>query len=250
MDDFFTDAGLKRLLAAIRGNCAVFPLRDHAGQPGIILRHDVDLDMDAAWRLAEIEAEAGIRSTFFFLVTAETYNVAAPSSRAILRRMADDGFEVALHFDPQVYSEADDQALAAHARAEGDILAGIIGAPVNSVSLHNPSVHGRYLLLDGWANAYDPAIFAPDRYLSDSRMSFGRNPLGFIAEGRTRTLQLLLHPLHYTPAGLRYPGPMLNYLEAAARRVNTMFSVNSAYRERVGDGLLAAIGATLGSWRL
>lgn len=168
----------------------------------------------------------------------------------MLRQMADEGFEVALHFDPQVYGDADDVALARHARTEGDILADIIGQPVNSVSLHNPSVHGNFLLLDGWNNAYDPAIFAPDRYLSDSRMQFRSDPLEFVAQGAERTVQLLLHPLHYTLDGDRYPQPMLNYLERQTRTVDSIFQVNSEYQAQVGDGLLDAMAQALAYWKL
>ncbi|MBC7952301.1 MAG: hypothetical protein H7Z12_10865 [Rhodospirillaceae bacterium] len=249
-ESYFTHDGVRLLFRAARAAAPVFPLRDWQGQNGIILRHDVDLDVTAAFRLSEIEAEEGVRSTFYFLVTAETYNLAASSNRALLRRMADAGFEIGLHFDPQVYAEADEAELARRARAEGDILADIAGQAVNSVSLHNPSVHGRYLLLDGWANAYEPAIFAPDRYLSDSRMRFGRDPLEFVTEGAGKVVQLLLHPLHYTQSGQPYPAPMLNYLEGAARTVDCMFRVNSTYQDRVGHTLAAAIAAAAPHWTL
>lgn len=246
----FSHAGLIRLLSVARSKASVFPLRDWRGQPGIILRHDVDLDVQAAYDFSRMVAEAGVRSTFFFLVTAETYNVNCLPTRRMLRQMADDGFEVALHFDPQVYADADEQALARHARAEGDILADIIGQPVTSVSLHNPSVHGNFLLLDGWNNAYDPAIFSPDRYLSDSRMRFRSDPVDFVAQGAERTVQLLLHPLHYTQDGGPYPLSMLNYLERQTRVVDAMFRVNSEYQDRVGDGLLDALAQALPQWKL
>ena len=248
--NYFTNDGVAALLRQAAATAAVFPLRDWHGQPGVILRHDVDLDVQAAYEFSRVVAGAGIRSTFFFLVSAETYNVASLPARRLLRAMADDGFEVALHFDPQVYPDADEAALARHARAEGDMLADIVGQAVTSVSLHNPSVHGNFMLLDGWANAYDPAIFGPDRYLSDSRMCFRSDPVDFVARGAARTVQLLLHPLHYTGDGGRYPLPMLNYLERQTRIVDSMFRVNSEYRDRVGDGLLAAIARALPHWKL
>lgn len=248
--DYFCRDGIKNLLLTAAEKVDVFPLRDWRGQSGIILRHDIDLDVRAAYEFSQIIAEMGIRSTFFFLVTAETYNVNCLPTRRMLRQMADDGFEVALHFDPQVYADANEQLLAHHARTEGDVLADIIGQPVTSISLHNPSVHGNFLLLEGWNNAYDPAIFGPDRYLSDSRMQFRSDPLHFVAQGASRTVQLLLHPLHYTQDGARYPVPMLNYLERQTRMVDTMFRVNSEYQERVGDSLLEAMIQALPHWKL
>ncbi|MGE4279573.1 MAG: hypothetical protein AB7G62_08300 [Magnetospirillum sp.] len=248
--NYFSDDGVKALLGRAAELAPLFPLRDWRGQPGIILRHDVDLDVQAAYDFSRLLADIDIRSTFFFLVTAETYNVNCLPARRMLRQMAEDDFEVALHFDPQVYPKADEAALARHARDEGDILADIIGQGVNSVSLHNPSVHGSFMLLDGWNNAYDPAIFAPDRYLSDSRMQFRSDPMDFVAQGASRTVQLLLHPLHYTQDGGRYPVPMLNYLERQTRMVDTMFRVNSEYQERVGDSLLESLSQSLPQWKL
>lgn len=247
---YFSIQGVAALLNQAAELAPIFALRQWQGQPGVILRHDVDLDIQAAYDFSRLVAEAGIRSTFFFLVTAETYNVNCLPARRMLRQMADDGFEVALHFDPQVYPEAGSEALARHARDEGDVLADIIGQDVTSVSLHNPSVHGSFMLLNGWNNAYDPAIFGPDRYLSDSRMQFRSDPLEFVAQGAARTVQLLLHPLHYTHDGGRYPRPMLNYLERQTRTVDSMFRVNSEYQSRVGDGLLDAVAQALPHWKL
>ncbi|KAF0225583.1 MAG: hypothetical protein FD176_269 [Rhodospirillaceae bacterium] len=248
--NYFNNHGVAALLRHAASVAAVFPLRAWTAQPGVILRHDVDLDVQAAYAFSRLVAECGIRSTFFFLVTAETYNVNAAPARRMLRAMADDGFEVALHFDPQVYPEADAALLARHARTEGDILADIIGGPVTSISLHNPSVHGSFMLLDGWNNAYDPAIFGPDRYLSDSRMRFRSDPLAFVAQGAERIVQLLLHPLHYSQSGGPYPLPMLNYLERQTRMVDTMFRVNSEYQDRVGDRLLGALTDAVPHWKL
>lgn len=249
MMDVFSFEGLGRLLRWAKACGPVFPLRDWHGQAGVILRHDIDLDMAAAYEFSRVVGENGIRSTFFFLVTAETYNVNAMPARRMLRSMAADGFEVALHFDPQVYPDADHAGLARHARAEGDVLADIIGQKVTSVSLHNPSVHGNFMLLDGWNNAYDPAIFGLDRYLSDSRMRFRSDPMDFVAQGAERIVQLLLHPLHYSQSGGRYPLPMLNYLERQTRMVDAMFRVNSEYQDRVGDRLLDALTDAVPHWK-
>lgn len=47
-------------------------LRDTYNKPtGINIRHDVDDDLDASLRMAELEAEHAIRATYFFLNTAQ-----------------------------------------------------------------------------------------------------------------------------------------------------------------------------------
>ena len=45
----------------------------------MILRHDVDLSLDAALRMAELEAEAGAAATYFLMTRSEFYNLDSPS---------------------------------------------------------------------------------------------------------------------------------------------------------------------------
>ncbi|MGL4729462.1 MAG: hypothetical protein ACRCWO_11980 [Bosea sp. (in: a-proteobacteria)] len=246
--DIFSYAGISKTLAAIHGKNhgknAIFPLRDWAGQPGVILRHDIDLDVEMAVRLAETEASIGIRSTILFLTTCDSYNVSSATNRAHLRALDKDGFEVGLHFDPTIYGDPSIEVLAEKAADERKLLEDIIGAAVKSVSLHNPSIHGRYVLFPGWINAYDPAIFDEDCYLSDSRMKFRHEPVAFFAERVHKTCQLLLHPMHYSVDGGPYPNPILSHIERQAGDLDAMFRVNSTYQEVVSEtGFWSAMAA-------
>jgi hypothetical protein len=248
-NDFFTYTGLHAFLENLSRGCSVFPLGAWTGQPGVILRHDVDLDLCAAERVAEIEAKVGVRASFFCMTTAETYNVSSPSGRAIIRRIHDVGGEIALHFDPTVYGDASAMAMAAAAAREADALEQITGSKVRSVSLHNPSITGEYPVFEGWQNAYDPRIFSPRTYLSDSRMLFSSDPVTFLAQATERTFQLLLHPMHYSPDGRRYPAAMLSYVRDMVGRVDAVFRVNTAYQEHVGDRIFHHLAAAAATWQ-
>lgn len=167
---------------------------------GFLLRHDIDLDLVPAARLAAVEKSVDVRSSLFVMTTNEFYNPAAPPERRLLRQLVADGFEIGLHFDPTVYGDCPADELQAAAANEAESLARITGAPVQSLSLHNPAVSGVYTLFDGFLNAYDPAYFSPDKYISDSYMhvSFARNePYQFVNRGRDRLVQILLHPCQF-----------------------------------------------------
>ena len=146
---------------------------------GVLLRHDVDFDLVPALALARKESAMGIRGTYFFLTTANSYNVLSSNNRDIIVEINSLGFEVGLHFDASVYKGATVDSLREFARKEAEVLEGIIGAPVESLSLHNPSVMGKYPTIQGFSNAYDSSVFSPDRYLSDSRMVFHTYPVDF-----------------------------------------------------------------------
>ena len=41
----------------------------------VIIRHDIDFDVDAALKMAKIERELHLKSTYFFLISNDSYNL-------------------------------------------------------------------------------------------------------------------------------------------------------------------------------
>ena len=80
VETLFRNDELASFLTAINERFTVTPLAAWDGGPAIVLRHDVDLDLRPAHRLAALERRCGVRSTFFVLTTCPLYNVlAAPA---------------------------------------------------------------------------------------------------------------------------------------------------------------------------
>src|SRR5213075_2207995 len=50
----------------------------------LLLRHDVDMSLDAALAMAELEAERGVAATYFLMTRGEFYNLDARSGDAAL----------------------------------------------------------------------------------------------------------------------------------------------------------------------
>lgn len=216
----------------------VFRLCDWNGQPGVILRHDIDLDVEMAINFARLELEVGVRSTVFIMTTGETYNPTSKSVQNSLKWLESNGFEIGLHFDPTVYDTEDELLLASFAEREAAVLEAIVGASVRSISLHNPSITGKLPIFSGWKNAYDPKIFGSDIYLSDSRMVLRHDPYTFFASAQIKTMQLLLHPMHFSVSGQSYPEPMLAHLRRYGDRIADLFSVNDSFVHSGGLELL------------
>jgi len=63
----------------------------------LLLRHDVDLSLDAAIVLAEAEAEEGAWSTFFLMTRSVFYNLASSEGERALERLRELGHRVAHH---------------------------------------------------------------------------------------------------------------------------------------------------------
>ena len=61
-------------------------------RPGdLILRHDVDLSLEAAVALAEVEAEAGAWSTWFLMTRSVFYNLASAEGERTIARLRELG---------------------------------------------------------------------------------------------------------------------------------------------------------------
>ena len=72
----------------------------------VILRHDVDTSLSQAVRLAELEAEEGVCSTWFVLLRTDFYNVFSRAGAEALERIRSLGHEIGLHFDEASYVPA------------------------------------------------------------------------------------------------------------------------------------------------
>jgi len=127
--------------------------------------------------------------------------------------MSKEGFDIGLHFDPAIYPDVEEDKMEEKVDEEASVIQGITGKKVKSVSIHQPSIHGKYLLFKGYKNAYDPRIFGEDRYMSDSRQHIRHDPYEFVKRVKEKPIQILLHALHYSEEGYGYDKIYIKYAE-------------------------------------
>ena len=76
----------------------------------LIWRHDLDLSLNRAKILAQIEQKLGICSTFFINPRSEFYNLFEKSQKSIISDIIDLGHKIGLHFaalDHQIKNKED-----------------------------------------------------------------------------------------------------------------------------------------------
>jgi hypothetical protein len=189
-----------QLLEAVSAGGYRYSFFDHEPRPGdLLLRHDVDLSLDAALRLAELEAAAGASATYFLMTQSVFYNLASPEGLRALNRLRELGHAVGLH---AVWPGAElDERF----------------DPV--VAWHNPNPDYMSEPLDGVVNVMQAPFFDPDHYRSDSnqRWRYGC-PHEQLAHSDFEWLQLLTHPEIWV-----YPGDTMR---------ETMSAMLDAERER------------------
>ncbi len=167
----------------------------------LIVRHDVDMCLDAAVEIAVLENQLGVSAHYFVLLRTEMYNLFSKNGLAAVETLLSLGHRVGLHFDASLYSESE---LEEAAEWESGCLQCVTGCEVDMISFHRPtkSLLGRAGLLAGRRHAYQPKYFTDMAYCSDSRGRWDHGyPLDLEAVKKGQALQLLTHPIWWTTKG-------------------------------------------------
>ncbi len=177
--------------------CAFFGEGPQPGQ--IFVRHDVDLSLDAAVRMAEREAESGVAATYFLMTRSVFYNLDSPEGVAAITRLRVLGHRIGLH---AVYPEA-----ALDERFE------------QVIAWHNPDPEYMTAPVTGVINVMEDRYFSPATYRSDSNQHWrSGDPREELRAGAFPWLQLLVHPEIWAFPGGRMGETMRAMLEAERER--------------------------------
>jgi hypothetical protein len=161
----------------------------------LILRHDVDLSLEAAVALAEVEAEEGAWSTWFLMTRSNFYNLRSAAGEAATARLRELGGRVAHH------------AVWPHVDLDGRF--------EPTVAWHNPEPEYMQAEIEGAVNVMGAPFFDPDHYRSDSNQHWRHGcPHEQLAAGAFEWLQLLTHPEIWAYPGATMGESMRAFLEA------------------------------------
>ncbi len=141
----------------------------------LVLRHDVDLSLNGALRMAELEAKKGATATYFLMTQSVFYNLASSEGDQAIARLRELGHRVGLHavYPNGTLDERFD--------------------PV--VAWHNPEPHYMSAPVEGAINVMEGRWFSPATYRSDSNQKWRAGcPHEQLRAGLFRWLQLLTHP--------------------------------------------------------
>ena len=167
----------------------------------ILMRHDVDFCPEKALEIAKLEKKQNVKSTFFFLVNTNFYNLNATENSEIILEIIRLGHDIGLHFDASFSKTS--RSLHFNCRKEVETLEHIINKKVNIISFHRPA---EFLLsynrkVSGLNHTYMKKFTKNIYYCSDSqglwRFSSPQDILKSVYK-KDFTLQLLTHPIWWT----------------------------------------------------
>ncbi|HEY7207646.1 MAG TPA: hypothetical protein VH416_05345 [Gaiellaceae bacterium] len=184
------------LLDAARSGGYRFAFFDRAPEPGdVLLRHDVDMSLEAALTMAELEAEDGVASTYFLMTQSDFYNLDSRAGRVAVARLRELGHRIGLH------------AIHPERALDGRF------DPV--FAWHTPDPDYMTEPVEGLVNVMQPGFFEPERYRSDSNRHWRSGcPHDELAQGSFEWLQLLVHPEIWVYPGGTMREKMASMLEA------------------------------------
>ncbi|MDM8560805.1 hypothetical protein [Candidatus Parabeggiatoa sp. HSG14] len=226
---YFSLSGYRKFISHAKKTLRVAEIDEH--DFGLILRHDVDLSWDMAYQMSRVEKELGVVSTYYVLLTSPYYNPMTREVREQAEQMLEEGFEIGLHFDPEVYDCGDEQCLIERLENEVNMLESLYGFKIQSYSMHNPSKHGKFIKINGLIDAYRADIFNEESYISDSCFSFrGKTPEIMIEKSKQQLVCLLTHPIHYfAQEKISYQIPLERVVINYFYKLHTGLKVNPTY---------------------
>ena len=174
-----------------------------------LLRHDVEFNTERALKIAEIDNDIGINSSFLFQVKSNAYNICSNENLLIIDKIRKMGHSVGLHFYVSHVEINNWVALLTELETKKEIFETSTKYEIDRFSFHRPPkwvLEKRADTLNKLINMYGPSYFEftdkPNtiKYLADSmhRFSYG-HPLDKMPFSK---YQILLHPDEWTSQGL------------------------------------------------
>jgi hypothetical protein len=235
----FTVASYRAILEAAKARYAFAPFGTGASGPHVLWRHDVDYSVHRAVVLARVEAELGVRATYFVTLHSDLYNLLEPAVHDRVREIAALGHWIGLHFDAGFHPGGD---LDERAAWEGRVVSEALEVPVETVSLHNPSVSGTEDFdaerLGGMLHAGARSVRDRYAYVSDSNGYWRYGRLAdVLAAGEHERMHVLTHPEMWQEEPMSPRERILRCIEGRGRASEATYDALLADNQRVNVGL-------------
>lgn len=166
-------------------------------------RHDLDASLDCAVRVAQIEKEERVVSTYFIHLHNTFYNPISARSLELIKEIKDCGHEIGLHFDISYYQNqgklTKQSELERYLHRERDLFIEWFDSPCRVISFHNPDVGIGIDLSEisygGMINASSDFYRKNFNYVSDSNGYWRFQRLqDVLLAGAKAPIHILTHP--------------------------------------------------------
>lgn len=178
-----------------------------------VIRHDVEFSIERALKLANVEADLGISSTYVFQICNNNYNPFSHKNKIHILEIAKLGHDIGVHVHLGNFNETD-QSIESYIIKQAQLLSLALDFPINKFSLHRPLRKHieNEILIAGYINMNAFKFFTfteqfnvydlPVLYLADSNHDWKYGNPNNIDFSKINRMQLNCHPFSWTESGL------------------------------------------------
>lgn len=192
----FTVSEYKKLLkSALNNDYRFISYTEMRDKRSVILRHDIDGSLSAAYAMSRLERSMGIKSTYFIMIKSSVYNLFSDNSIALVKKIIANGHDIGLHFHCLNKSK---NILVKLLTSEIEFIESIFHIKIRVVSFHQPSTKDMNMSLTelGLINSYSIKDVKDFKYISDSNKVWREQHPDIIFKNQIhQKLQLLIHPM-------------------------------------------------------
>ena len=189
----------------------------------IIWRHDVEFSLDIALKMAVIEHGLGVKTTYFFQIHSEFYNILERYMSDILRDIQLLGH----HIDSHYYDVQDEETLERTIRQDKKYFEAVFGLELDAFSFHETTPFILSCQKDFYGdmlNVYSGKIKSNYQYCADST-GFWRYEIldEVLLDPKVQHLQVLTHDAMWSERVLSPRQRVRSSIQANADRVKAQY---------------------------
>lgn len=224
----FTRSNYRRLLqlAKDKYDFSKYTDLDEKGR-FILWRHDVDISVHSAYKLALIEYEEGVKSTYFLHPHSEFYNLLEKEITDLVHKIISLGHDIGLHFDVYYHKISRESELEARLAWEKELLSIAFQQDVNVFSFHNTTpftMNCKELEYAGMINVYSDYFQKNVFYCSDSNGHWQYNRLEDVLNlADNERIQVLTHPEWWQDEAMPPYRRVMHCIDGRAERVKAYY---------------------------
>lgn len=230
----FTYDHYRKLINSLLDNYSFTTFQDAMGKsqnetgPLVIMRHDIDMDLEAAVSISLLEQSCGVKSTYFFMARCPLYNVFSGIESEQVSRILEAGHYLGLHFDCALYNNISTANIEEYILRECQLLENFFEYQVEAISFHRPGqMELNGIKLEKWPNSYEEIFTKDFQYFSDSRGNWARgNPADSKAFAELKNLHILTHPIWWTDSNLEPYDRLVQLAQQIDKRTDVYLAEN------------------------
>jgi len=202
----------------------------------VLWRHDIDFSVHRAFRLAQIEKDENVTSTYFVHLHSEWYNTFEKEIYDLLIKIKNLGHQIGLHFDTHFYGISNEEELGEKILIEKNILDKLLGINIQVFSFHNTTPFTMGCKNDeygGLINTYASYFQSEVTYCSDSNGYWRYSRLAeLLNSSEAPRLHILTHPEWWQESIM---SPLERIKRCANKRAENNFAKYVQLIERAGN---------------